>query len=167
MKELLDKLSSYNIFNYLFPGILFVVFAEQFTSYIFIKEDIFEGLITYYFVGLVISRFGSVVIECILKKSKFVKFAKYSDFVKACKKDEKISLLSEQNNMYRTLISMFIFLLLLKGYELLSVKLTFLNQWGLLILIIFLIVIFMYAYKKQTKFIKDRVKIQEGKNEHD
>ena len=29
MKDLLDKLSSYNIFNYLFPGIIFVVHSKQ------------------------------------------------------------------------------------------------------------------------------------------
>ena len=33
MKELLDKISSYNIFNYLLPGVLFAVIANKFTYY--------------------------------------------------------------------------------------------------------------------------------------
>jgi hypothetical protein len=33
MKELLDKLSSYNIFNYLLPGTLFAAAAERILDY--------------------------------------------------------------------------------------------------------------------------------------
>lgn len=32
MKDLLDKLSSYNIFNYLLPGIIFTALVEMLTS---------------------------------------------------------------------------------------------------------------------------------------
>ena len=38
MKEILDKLSSYNIFNYLLPGIIFVVLMGKLTHYSF--EDV-------------------------------------------------------------------------------------------------------------------------------
>ena len=43
MKEILEKLSSYNIFNNLLPGILFVVLAKASTSYDFIQTDVFLG----------------------------------------------------------------------------------------------------------------------------
>ena len=116
MKELLDKISSYNLFNVLLPGILFAVIAKAFTPYLFIQENIIVGAFVYYFIGSVISRFGSLIIEPLLKKIKFLKFADYKDFVSASKEDPKIDILSETNNMYRTFCSMFVLLLLLKLY---------------------------------------------------
>ena len=67
MKELLDKLSSYNLFNYLFPGILFVTIAKETTSLDLLQENIITGVFLYYFIGLVISRVGSLLIEPLLK----------------------------------------------------------------------------------------------------
>ena len=71
MKEILDKLSSYNLFNYLLPGVLFVVIASKVTRYGFIQDDIVIGVFLYYFIGMVISRFGSLVIEPLLNVSRF------------------------------------------------------------------------------------------------
>lgn len=51
MKELLDKISSYNLFNYLLPGILFVCIAKHFTDYNFIQDNDFIGAFLYYFIG--------------------------------------------------------------------------------------------------------------------
>jgi len=103
MKDILSKLSSYNLFNYLLPGIIFVVLATKVTHYSFIQQDILIGAFLYYFIGLVISRLGSLVIEPLLKCLLFLQFADYKDFLAASKKDEKIELLSEVNNTYRTL----------------------------------------------------------------
>ncbi len=116
MKDLLSKLSSYNLFNYLLPGIIFVVLAKDLCNYSFIQQDIVIGVFLYYFIGLVISRFGSLVIEPLLRHVSFLKFADYKDFVAASKIDEKIELFSEVNNTYRTLCSLFILLGLLKIY---------------------------------------------------
>jgi hypothetical protein len=90
MKEFLDKLSSYNLFNYLLPGIVFVVLSEALTQYSLVQDDIVIGIFLYYFVGLVISRFGSLAIEPMLKRVSFLQFAEYKEFVAACKEDEKI-----------------------------------------------------------------------------
>src|SRR6266536_4329452 len=101
--NIVDKLSSYNLFNYLLSGVLFVVLAAAFTKYNFIQSNILLGAFLYYFFGLIISRFGSLVLEPLLKRVRFVRFAGYDDFVKASKTDEQITLLSEVNNTYRTL----------------------------------------------------------------
>lgn len=68
MKDLLDKISSYNLFNYLFPGILFAVISKEFTSYSLLQDNLIVGAFIYYFIGLVVSRFGSLVIEPASKK---------------------------------------------------------------------------------------------------
>lgn len=157
MKDILEKISSYNLFNYLLPGILFVVMLDEFTTYSLIRDDLIVGIFIYYFVGLVISRFGSLIVEPILKRVSFVKFADYKDFVSASKKDPKIEILSEANNMYRTFISMFVLLVLLHLYELLTVKFPNLSTWNIHILVVTLMAIFFFSFRKQTKYITNRV----------
>ena len=157
MDELFKKISSYNLFNYLLPGILFVSVVEIVTDYSLVQDDIIIGLFVYYFIGLVISRFGSLIVEPLLKKAKFIKFASYNDFVTASKKDSKIELLSEANNMYRTIISLFILLVLLFFYNYFEYKFLIPPQLSIFILIVLIIIMFLYSYKKQTSYITKRI----------
>lgn len=161
MKDLLDKLSSYNIFNYLLPGVVFVVIASQLTSYNFIQQDIFVGAFFYYFIGLLISRIGSIFIEPFLKFIKFIKFADYNRFVKASKTDDRIDILSEVNNMYRTICSLFLLLLAINGFDWLSSKWIFLAERKIETLTIFLFLLFLFSYRKQTNYITKRIEANE------
>ena len=77
MKEFLDKLAPYHFFNYLLPGTLFVILAEKVANYNMYQPDIIFGLLLYYFIGLVISRIGSLIVEPILRKVGFVAFTEY------------------------------------------------------------------------------------------
>lgn len=158
MKELLDKISSYNLFNYLFPGILFAVLSKEITTYSFLQENLIIGVFVYYFIGLVVSRIGSLIIEPILRKLAFLKFSDYQDFISASQKDSKIELLSEINNMYRTLSSLFILLILLKAYEMIESKLPILKGWNSYILLALLLFMFLFSYRKQTNYITKRIK---------
>lgn len=157
MKAILDKLSSYNIFNYLFPGFLFVIVGEKFTSISLLYEKWFIGVFLYYFYGLVISRLGSLIVEPLLKRVKFVQFAPYKDYLEAAKLDARIEIFSEQNNMYRTLCSMSILLIALKIAE--QIKDAW--PWGAdvnsFIFVIGLLVIFLFSYRKQTQYVVQRV----------
>jgi H+/gluconate symporter-like permease len=159
MKEIIDKISSYNLFNYLFPGVIFVIILREVTKYDLIQENNFIGAFLYYFIGLVISRIGSLIIGKILqsKRLKFVKFTKYSEFIFASDKDKKIELFSEINNMYRTLIAVFCCLLVAMLYQKISEYFQIPINISYLILILFLIVIFIFSYQKQTEFIVKRV----------
>ena len=157
MKELLEKISHYNIFNYLLPGILFVVIIEQTTDYILINNNMILTAFICYFVGLVISRIGSLMVEEPLKKIGFLKFKDYKDFIAAAKKDPKLDILSEQNNTYRTLIAMLIMVTVAKGYEWLGTKVAFFEEWKPWIVILLLLILFLAAYWKQTKYITERI----------
>ena len=161
MGDLINKLSSYNLFNYLFPGIVFVALSKEITAYSFVQQDILVGAFLYYFIGLVISRFGSLVVEPMLKKIKFIKFADYKDFVVASKKDPQIEVLSEANNTYRTLLSMFLLLFLLKLYEWIAQFWELLQEQNITILLVILFIMFLLSYKKQTNYVNKRVKAQE------
>jgi hypothetical protein len=159
MKDIIDKLSSYNIFNYLLPGILFVIILPEVSSFHLMQKDLIVSVFFYYFIGLTISRIGSLIIEPTLKKLKILKFADYSKFVKASQKDSKIDLLSEVNNMYRTISSMLFVLILSKFYEFIESRVSFLEDYGNYILVILISVLYVYSYKKQTDYITKRVDI--------
>ena len=164
MDGLLDKISSYNIFNYLLPGSLFAVIADAVTGYRFIQEDIIVGLFLYYFIGLVVSRIGSLVIEPVLKAVRFVTFVDYGKFVEASKADSKIDVLSETNNMYRTLCALFLLLLLVVLFDRFAPLLPWLVDGAPYIAGVALLIMFLFAYRKQTAYIVGRVnKVVDGK----
>lgn len=157
-KELLEKVSSYNIFNYLLPGILFVIFCKLLLDLDLILENNLLGIFFYYFNGMVISRVGSVIIEPFLKWIKFLCFADYHQFVKASKIDTKIELLSEVNNTYRTIISMFLLLSLIKLYKHFNYLYWHIpHKVSYSFLIIILLILFLFSYRKQTNYITKRI----------
>lgn len=158
MKDLLEKLSTYNIFNYLFPGVLVAVFGTAVSSFDLLADDIVVGVFLYYFYGLVVSRIGSLVIEPILKWARVVRFASYTDFVVASRIDKKIDMLSEQNNVYRTLASTFLCLTLLGLADWALARLPTLSVYRAHITVLLLLVLFIWSYRKQTNYVSARVK---------
>lgn len=157
MKEVTEKISNYNFFNYLLPGIVFTNIAEKITTFVFLENNLVIAAFTYYFIGLVISRFGSLIIEPILIRSMFIKYTSYKKFISASKQDEKIELLTESNNMYRTFCSMLILLAVLKIIEITEINypnLIILNPY---LLLLSLLILFLYSYKKQSQYISERV----------
>lgn len=152
MDLIFQKISSYNLFNYLFSGVIFSILVSQTTSFNFVQTDPVLAVFLYYFIGLIISRIGSLIIEPILRKTSFVKFAKLSDFITASGKDPKIETLSESNNVYRTFISVFVCILLIKLYDLFAIQTV--NSY---LLIVLLLIIFLFSYKKQTRYIVKRI----------
>lgn len=157
MKDIIEKLSSYNIFNYLLPGVVFVAISKSLTRYDFVQEDIVIAFFLYYFIGLVISRIGSAVIEPILKWIKFVKFSDYREYLEASNQDKFIEVLSESNNMYRTFLSLFLSLSFLMIFETFSDRFNCLNSISSEIAIIGLLLLFAFSYRKQTAYITKRV----------
>ncbi len=157
MKELLEKLSSYNLFNYLLPGVLFAVIIDELTPLRVIQKDIVIGVFVYYFLGSIISRIGSLLVEPTLRRIKFLKFAPYEDFVNASKVDAKLEVLSEANNMYRTICALFISISAVAGYNFAACYLPWLNKIGLPLSICGLTALYLFSYKKQTEYITKRV----------
>jgi hypothetical protein len=158
MKEFIEYIGTYNLFNYLFPGVIFSVIVEESTSFILLPDNMLLVAFICYFIGMIISRIGSIIIEPILKKLHFIKFKEYKDYVKASKKDSKLDILSEQNNTYRTIVSMILMSGLVKFYELFIRQFPFLAKFNFYIILLTLLILFLFTYKKQTSFINKRIK---------
>ncbi|WP_370841603.1 hypothetical protein [Megasphaera sp.] len=163
METIIKILGTYEIITNLIPGILFYLLAPpEFQSLLNVNNFVFL-LAFCYFVGLILNRMGSLLISPIAQHVGFVKYAPYDQFLKAEKveqsKDEhKLQTLLTVNNFYRTLCAMIISLIAVRVYYSPLTCNTFLFQislnnwiyWGLFLL-------FLFSYKKQAAFIKNRV----------
>lgn len=157
MEEILKKISSYNIFNFLLPGTIFAFAAEVLTDFSVVQDDLLIALFLYYFFGLIISRVGSIVVESGLKKVGFLEFAEYPDFVHASQKDATLVTLSEVNNTLRTMCSLMLFIPGVVFYEKLIRTWPGLTELAQYIMFALLLLLFVLSYRKQTKYITKRI----------
>ncbi len=160
MDELIKRISSYNIFNYLLPGGIFIFLAKKMNISQFSFSSIIEEVVGIYFIGLIISRIGSLIIEPFFKKIKFLTFIDYKKFIKASNTDLKIEILSEVNNMYRTLVSTLSIIILYLAYKKIKSCLSLSAPYEEQLIIIITFVILIFSYRKQTAYIYKRVEAQ-------
>lgn len=157
MNELVNKISSYHIFNYLVPGVIFSYFIDNYFDWPIelIQSNILVAFFIYYFIGATINRIGSVILLKIIILIFKIQESPYSDYLEAEKIDPKITILSEINNMYRSFFSLFFILLVLSIINLINTY----SQFNLFVTIIFLSLLVLYGFscKKQTNFIRQRV----------
>ena len=157
MNNFIEKLGSYQIITNLLPGVFFGMALRLLLGITVPMENMGEEIMVYYFMGLIISRVGSLVVEQLLKKVCFLKFAPYGDFVAASKIDTKIDTLSEINNYMRSLLTCSLLFPIVGGLQQLARVcscFSFVWKWGLLIIIF---MIFLFSYKKQTNYVRKRV----------
>jgi hypothetical protein len=159
MEKIIDKISSYNLFNNLLPGTIYAVFINSIGQISLITDNMVLNFFIFYCWGVIIGRFGSVVVEGLAKKLKIVKYTEYSDFIIASKKDKKLETLLEMNNMYRTFIALFLIIFITNFYKLLLDCCAFLYKINSYIILVILIALFVFAFRKQTKYINNRIVI--------
>lgn len=158
MDKIFEKISSYNVMTNLLPGIVF----KEFIPLNFSQNSLMENIFLWYFLGMIISRFGSVIIEPICKKVKFVMYSDYKAFKIASLKEGKIEILLETNNMYRSFFALFVLIIIIKAYIVVGICIPFLLESRDVILIFLLTILFAYSYKKQTSYIKSSVEYHAG-----
>lgn len=157
MDKFLNKLSEYHFIQSLVPGMIFTYCSKSFYEVNFLTDKPVYDFIVILIIGLIISRIGSIIVEPLLRKVKILNFCKYTDYIEASQKDSLIKNLSETNNLYRVIIATFLVLLIEKLYLFISEKFVWLNNWTYLIISFSLIVLFIFSYRKQTNYIKQRV----------
>lgn len=135
-----------------------MVLLKETTNINLIQGSIIEGVFLYYFIGLIISRIGSVLVEPVLLFFKFIKYADPIDFKKADNQDSQIKLHLEINNMLRTLIALMFVWLIIVVTDSLGLKIDFKSEIVVISIITLLLVLFLFSFKKQTKFINRRIK---------
>ena len=157
MKFIFDKLSQYNFLTNILPGTVLCIILKNLVGYDLIPTDYYQAGIVFYFVGMVNSRVGSLIIEPILKKICWIKFAPYPDFLKAEKIDPKLTVLSQENNVYRSYISVMFIAVMGYLYKNISLDWSKFMENEPLVLIVSLLILFLFAYRKQTSFVRKRI----------
>jgi len=167
IKSISEKISSYNIFNNLFPGVIFCSVLTKATRFDFASDSVIVQLFIWYFAGMIISRIGSVVVGDFLKKLRinnkpYIIFADYKEYIEASQARPFIVTLSEVNNTYRTVIALLlsmglVYLYDAVAFELIAEKCSIGNKLTVMIVGIFLIILFIKSYKKQTDFVRKQV----------
>ena len=157
MDKFLNKLSEYHFIQSLVPGMIFTYCSKMFYEINFLTDKPVYDFIVILIIGIIISRIGSIIVEPILRKLKILKFCKYTDYVEASQKDSFIKNLSETNNLYRAIIATFLVLPVERLYIFLRERFLWIHEWSYLILSVLFIVLFIFSYRKQTKYIKERV----------
>lgn len=157
IKLVFDKLSQYSFLTNILPGTVLCIILKYLVGYDLIPDDYYQAGIVFYFVGLVNSRVGSLVIEPILKKVRWVRFVPYRDFLQAEKNDDKLTVLNQENNVFRAYISVMFISMVGYVYKNCSVDLKNFITDESFVLITTLLVLFLFAYRKQTAFVRKRV----------
>lgn len=157
MEKFLDKLSSYNLLNNLLPGAASCFLMKIYWSKNILSSNVVENMFICYFIGLVISRVGSVIVEPICKKIKWVVYADYKQYISASNEDSKLDILLEINNMFRTMFAMCFVLLIGKLYIYICLTVKVIGVFEKEIVLFGVFLLFAYSYRKQTKYIKRRV----------
>ena len=165
MDKIIDKISAYNIFTNLFPGVVYCFLTEKFFGIALIQDDLLIALFLYYFSGMVISRISSVVLEPLLELTEFVKFADYKSYVVASKDDKQIGVLLETNNSYRSIVALLFSVLASGAWTTVMSAYPTIQSYSHYILTCALIVLFLLAYRKQTQYLVARVEQYESKKE--
>lgn len=157
IETLVEKVSSYNIFNYLFPGAVFLAGLEIACSYPLPNWNTVLFLVIAYFVGMTLSRIGSLIVGPFLKWVGFVKFCDYKDFLSAERNDKTLTTLSQENNTFRTLITVFAGLVVAKIIKVIVQYFPDIRCWLHWLWPIALLFLFLFSYRKMTTFIVRRV----------
>ena len=174
IERLIDKISSYELLNNFIPGAVYIGIVERVTHFKLGVTEIYAELVLCYFTGVVIGRIGSLFLEGALYERNSDdstetngETVSHSDFTKAeiLDKEGKITTLSAINNMYRTFISVSVCLLFTVLLDLIwgvtpdpLFKIVKKRTALVILACVSLIILFVKARKKQTRYLVSRVK---------
>lgn len=164
MDKAIDSLSAYNIITNLFPGVIYCFLVNEVFGVPLIQNDMVVAAFLYYFCGMVISRVSSVLIEPLLKMAGIVRFVDYKDYVSALAEDEKIGILLETSNSYRSVVSLLACVLATGGWVTLVSNWPSIGCYDKYILLGLLLALFLLSYRKQTNYVVARIELHKHKN---
>ena len=119
MEKIISSIPVYNLLTNLIPGTVLdalLKFCVEDCDIFSLTDNIWILAVILYFLGIINSRISSLIFEPLMKKLKIVNCVSHADFTDAELKDTsgKLTQLSRMNNEYRSYISVFAIVLILK-----------------------------------------------------
>lgn len=161
LKSFSEKVSSYQIFTFLFPGAVFLAILSNAYSKTVPEISIWEELFLCYTVGMIISRIGTLLLEEFLfwlgkRFGGFLERIDYNNIILAERKDTKVNMLLQVSNTYRTMAAVFLTLLIVAAVNhCTSLDLQF--SCGVVWFSVIMVLLFSLSFIKQYKYAKKRV----------
>ena len=149
ISKMIERISRYEIINNLIPGTA-LCFILSHLGYPILNYNAGISVVICYLVGLINSRFSSLIVEGICRKVNIVQWRKYELYIAAKAKRPFIETLQENANMYRAFVSVFFISLIAYVIQRIMPKCVFLQNNGIWILIVVLLVLFLFSYRKQV-----------------
>lgn len=157
MDKIFEKISSYNILNYLVPGVIVGLLLHKLGLIGLPSDELLVQVVYFYFVGLVASRLGSLALEPLLEFIGFLPEKNYAKFLEACDKDEKIDVLVEQANSYRTFLGGAVLILGSLMTNAIAESLSMTGFARTVVLVALGIFLFALSYRKQSQYVSSRI----------
>lgn len=169
----MDKIFTIPIYHLLtnfIPGAVLALllrYSVEDLDILSLADDTVTRFVLMYFLGLVCSRVGSLVVEPLLKATNIIQFSDYKDYLEASKVDKKIDELNRSANEMRSYISVLFVALIVKFLHFLWPILVSINLRADSVLLLSVFILFILGYKKQVDYVRNRVKnFVENKNKN-
>lgn len=150
ISDISKKISRYEIMNNLIPGFVLFVILKHLGFQQLENDEIWIQVIVCYILGLINSRFSSLVVEGLSRWLKFVKWRDYAKYNETKTKRPFVATLQESANMYRSFASLFFLSLLAFLYKLICESCSWLQSNGNWIVLILLFLLYLFSYRKQV-----------------
>lgn len=162
MEKILSSIPVYNLLTNLIPGTVLAAllkFCVEGCDIFSLTNNIWILAVILYFLGVINSRISSLVFEPLIKRLKIVKCSTHKDFTEAELKDTsgKLTQLSRMNNEYRSYLSVFALVLILKLTFLSSNAKEFVADYICWIILGLGVLLFLCSYRKQVSYITSRI----------
>lgn len=153
LKSLSEKLSVYQLFNFIYPGAVFLGILSYKGVPLGMLKEIWWFLLASYFLGMTISRFGSIVIESICLKFGWIEKYDIKRYADNIAKNSFTAILLELTNIYRTICSMGILLFLCTIFKYQQD-----DKCCMLFVEVLFVLLFGISFIKQHHYLEDKLK---------
>ena len=158
VKTLFDKVSTYQLFNYLFPGAVLLFILELcYKGEGQQNFSVWEKLFLCYTVGMAVSRVGTHLFEDLFERVGLFQRTDYKEIIKAELKDSKVNMLLQVSNTYRTMAAVFLVLVIIMLINKCHCLGFVFASW-LVWLSIGLVILFIFSFRKQYNYAGNRAK---------
>ena len=157
-----DKLDAYNLVANLVPGAA-LTYALNLSGFPTPPPgDILAFLLTAFVAGVTVNRLGSLVLDPILRSERwaFLKSKDYKSFVTSERDDSKLEILVANAGLYRTFFTAGVVYFGLFGLGRLADHFGVSEQSTLWILLIFAMIVFLLALRKEDDYIQQRLSMK-------
>lgn len=148
--DISKKISRYEIINNLIPGYVLYVILKQLGFLQLNIEETWLQIVVCYILGLINSRFSSLIVEGMLRKMKFIEWRDYAKYNETKAKRPFVATLQESANMYRAFASLFLISLLAGLYKLICENCSWMQSNGYWIVLVLLFLLYIFSYRKQV-----------------